>query len=154
MQDLDDAVDARIAIEILTVQLATQRMTESQFHDLDAIMKRTRDALDSGLLGDVMLENEAFHRFIAQGTSSRLLGQLLDRIYDYVKVNNVLKNIAKRSDSSSLMRTFYLEHQAIAEAMHARDSDTAVKLMRQHLDDVKSHYQTAVEQREAALKQS
>lgn len=140
--DLNDAGQVRIALEATTVRLATARMTDAQFEELNRILVRAQTAIKHGFIDETMQANEAFHRFIAAATGSRLIEQLLDRIYDFIKTNNVLTGIAAHQDVTMLMQAFYEEHLAIMNAMQAKDSDLAVKLMQQHLSDVNTRYQT------------
>jgi DNA-binding GntR family transcriptional regulator len=143
-RDIQDASDARVALEMLTARLAAERLTEAQARGLFEILERTEAAMKRGLLQQVMVENESFHYHIAVVTGSRLLRHLIDRAYDYIKAHRVLKGIVAQSDVADFFAAIYQEHFSIAEAIRAHDSEQAAQLMREHLTAVSKRYQTSL----------
>lgn len=140
-QDLHDAFEVRIAHETVAVKLATQRMNQDSQAQLEAIIKKTAIHLERGLLGETLKENESFHRFIACMTQSRLVEQILDRIYDYVKLHRWQKLVTSQSDVLDRVRLSHLEHVAITQAMIEGNSKEAQSLMHQHLTNNKLYLQ-------------
>lgn len=140
-QDLHDAFDIRIAHEVLAVKMATLRMGQVDKDNLELIFERTEKYLDQGLMGEVLKENETFHRFIATTSKSRLVEQILDRIYDYVKLNRWQTMVRQQSDVFERVQLSHSEHLLIAEAMCAGKATKAEKLMQTHLMNNKSYLQ-------------
>ena len=145
LRDIQDAIDARIAIELLTVRLAAERITRAQTEELEAILDRTGAAVRMGLLGDVMKENEAFHHFIASCTDNRLMEGLLARIYTYIRAHNLLHRLVEQSDVQTVLASVYEQHRTIAEAITSGDATLAAARMRQHLEEVSLLYQSVLE---------
>lgn len=140
-QDLHDAFDVRIAHEVLAVKMVTQRMSQEDKDKLAEIFERTEKYLDQGLMGEVLKENETFHRFIASATKSRLVEQILDRIYDYVKLNRWPTMAKQQSDVFERVQLSHSEHLLIAEAMCAGKASKAEKFMQKHLMNNKNYLQ-------------
>ncbi len=140
-QDIRDAVAARVAIERITVGLAAERITEQQRTELDAILADTRAAIDAGLLGDVMRANERFHRHLADCSGSRLMAQLVGRVYDFLRSHQVLRKLADRGDIRAVLERTDREHRHIASLVRAGDGTAAAEAMNQHLKEVEGYYQ-------------
>lgn len=140
-QDLQDAFEVRIAHETVAVKLATQRMNQERQAQLETILAQTESHLAQGLLGETLKENETFHRFIASMTQSRLVEQILDRIYDYVKLNRWQKLVTSQPDVFDRVKLSHKEHLAIAQAMIEGNADQAQSLMHQHLTNNKNYLQ-------------
>lgn len=143
-RDIQDAMRTRVALEMLTARLAAERMVAAQVQELFKILERTEAAMKHGLLQQIMMENESFHRHIAVATESRLLDHLIDRVYDYIKAHRVLKGIVVQSDVTDFFAAIYREHLGIAEAIRAHDPERAAQLMCAHLMEVSKRYQTSV----------
>ena len=145
-RDVQDAFNMRTAIELVIVQLAAERITEAQSSELDAIMTRTKTAMRAELLGEVMKENEQFHRFIAVCTGNRLMEQLIGRVYDYIKTHKLLQRLATQGDVRDIQESIYREHYKIAEAIKAHNVVLAMDQMQKHLKEVSFLYQKSLTQ--------
>jgi DNA-binding GntR family transcriptional regulator len=143
-RDIQDASDARLSFELLTVQLAAERITERQADELQVIISRTETAIHAGLLGEIMKENELFHHFIATCTGNRLMEQLIDRIYTYLKSHNLLQRLASQGNIHDILETIYVEHLEIAGAIRVHDATLAVEVMKRHLKGVSNLYQESL----------
>lgn len=143
-RDIQDAFNMRTAIELISVQLAAERITDAQCGELDAIMARTSNAIKAELLGDIMKENEQFHRFIAVCTGSRLMEQLIGRVYDYIKAHMLLQRLAMRGNVREIQESVYQKHLEIAEAIKARNAPLSMHRMQRHLEEVSVLYQESL----------
>lgn len=139
-RDVLDAVQARVAIETMAVRLACERASEEQLAAIEAEVANAREALEVGLLGDVMRANEAFHQHVAAAAASPPLAFLLDRIYEYVRDRRVLDGVRARDDATTRMRAFVDEHAAIAAAVRERDAERASAAMHDHLQGLSEFY--------------
>jgi DNA-binding GntR family transcriptional regulator len=143
-RDIKDAVEARVALEQLTVRQAAERADEAQLAELERIVGATREAINAGLLGDVMLCNERFHRHVAVCSGSRLMEQLIGRVYDYLRSYQVLRKLADRGDIRAVLETTDAEHRRIAELIRARDAVAAARAMTAHLREVEGYYEATL----------
>lgn len=141
IQDLHDAFEVRIAHEMLSVKMATQRLSQEDKDSLEVIFERTEKYLAQGFMGEALKENENFHRFISTATKSRLVEQMMDRIYDYVKLNRWQNMATQQSDVFERVKLSHAEHLLIGEAMCAGKASKAEKLMQTHLMNNKSYLQ-------------
>jgi len=144
-QDIKDASDTRLAIELITTRLAAERITAQQGEELIQILERAVAAISNGLPGEAMKENEQFHRFIALCTGSRLLEQFVDRIYDYIKPQKLLMPLAKKENIQDIMLAINKEHREIAAAITSRNATLAARTMQKHLEGVSNRYQEILE---------
>lgn len=144
-RDIQDAFAMRTSIEAASVQLAAQRISDEQCHELDRILDRARDAARSGWLDELMQHNERFHTFLAQCTGSRLTSQLLNRVYDYIKMHRLLQRLAATGDVRDIQESIDREHSEIAEAVKARNARLAMDRMQQHLEGVSVLYQKSLD---------
>lgn len=143
-RDIQDASNARANLESLTVRLACERIQPAQVEAIEACLRATERAIQSGLLGDVMTENERFHGLIASATGSRLLELLVERVYDYMKAHRLLQALSVRGDISAVLPEILKQHRDIFEAIRARDAQLAVRLMDQHLKEVGQRYEASL----------
>lgn len=144
-RDVQDAFAMRTSIEATIVQLAAQRIGEDQGRELDRILDRAREAVRAGLLDEVMQHNERFHTYLAECTGSRLTGQLLARVYDYIKTHRLLQRLAAKGDVREIQESIDREHREIAEAVKAHDARLAMDRMHRHLEGVSVLYQKSLE---------
>ena len=125
-----DLIQARTAIETLSVQLAAANATEEQFCRMAELL----DEAGANLTNDSVLNmaNMAFHRTIAESSGNLVLAQLQDVLSDlFQREQRLILDIYGSRDKD------HDEHVEILEALRSRDSDRSVALMRKHLDGVR-----------------
>lgn len=143
-RDVQDAVEARVAVETIAVRLACNRASDDDLARIDEAIHRARQALEIGLLGETMEANESFHRRVAEAAGSRLLSLLLNRIYGYIRIHRVLEGVRAQRSALAQMRTFIEEHDAIAAALRSRDAQKAGALMGNHLTAMAQWYESSL----------
>jgi GntR family transcriptional regulator, transcriptional repressor for pyruvate dehydrogenase complex len=114
-----DLLEARTLLEVEVAALACERRTTEQAGDLLALAERLT----------VWEDNLAFHCAIAAATQNFMLERLVSQ---HVELAGELHQRERYEDAGELSR-MRAEHQAVAEAIAARDSDLARDLMRAHL---------------------
>ena len=114
-----DLLEARTLLEVEVAALACERRTTEQAGDLLALAQRLT----------VWEDNLAFHCAIAAATQNFMLERLVSQ---QVELAGALHQRERYEDAGELTR-MRAEHQAVAEAIAARDSDLARDLMRAHL---------------------
>ncbi|MEM6481222.1 MAG: GntR family transcriptional regulator [Pseudomonadota bacterium] len=119
-------LDIRIALECRAIELAVPNMIESDFRDMRHLLsdyaKRTEVSEWSEM-------NVRFHHMLYEPCSNH---QLLNMINDLQeKLGKYLRVLV--TTASGLERPMR-EHSQIVEACERRDMDTAVRLLRQHIE--------------------
>lgn len=126
---------ARAALESIIARQAAKHAPDNAFVLLRQVIEEMRVAVGSGDVQELIRLNEKFHDAIHEASGCDYLRRLQNaqRTYDHAARVTVLS----RED---VRRISFLEHEAIMEAIAARNEDEAERLMRQHiLDAGKTH---------------
>jgi GntR family transcriptional regulator, transcriptional repressor for pyruvate dehydrogenase complex len=115
--------ELREILEVQAVELACQRRTRE---DLVLLESAVRDATEPSLGG---LENERFHRALAQAGHNPMLEQL---IVELVNLSSPLLQRVHNSDPNRVVQA-RAEHVLLLEAVRTGDSSRAGSTMRKHL---------------------
>jgi GntR family uxuAB operon transcriptional repressor len=136
-----EVMEARLAIEPQLAKLAAVHGTASHFSEMRRCKRLCRSAGEWRIYESW---DNNFHQAIAKATCNKLLISLFDTL-----------NIVRRSTVWGQLRSTKLppashssfaEHDAICDAIVARDSDSAAELMREHLRSVRNRTYAAMEQ--------
>lgn len=136
-----EVIEARLAIEPQLAKLAALHGTASNFAEMRRCMRLCKSAKE--WRGYESWDNN-FHQAVAKATCNKLLISLFDTL-----------NIVRRSTVWGQLRSTTLpprnhpsfaEHEAICDAIVARDGDKAAHHMREHLRTVKRRTYAAMEQ--------
>ena len=120
--------ELREILEVQAVELACQRRTREDLLMLEAAV-RDANALDSHGPSLGGIENERFHRTLAQAGHNPLLEQL---IVELVNLSSPFLQRAHNSDPNRVVQS-RAEHVLLFEAVRAGDSIRAGATMREHL---------------------
>ncbi len=124
-----DLIQARIPIELMTVALAAEHMTEEHSETMGQLLAAAEENLEN----DPALSqlNLSFHRSIAQASGNTVLHQIL----------SVITTLFER-EQQMIMYIFhsrvkdFQQHMEIYQALKQRDTQLAVKTMEVHLESV------------------
>ncbi len=129
-KSLRDVLEVRCALEELSVRLACERMSWEQFEQLRASNVKFAQVAEGEDITEIAKSDEAFHDIIYYSTNNDklilLLNQLREQMYRYR-----IEHIKIKERRSMLIR----EHQEIIDALRERDSQTAVLVMRRHINN-------------------
>lgn len=129
-KSLRDVLEVRCALEELSVRLACERMSWEQFEQLRTANVKFAQVAESEDITVIAKSDEAFHDIIYYSTDNDklilLLNQLREQMYRYR-----VEHIKMKERRSLLIR----EHQEIIDALRERDSQTAVLVMRRHINN-------------------
>lgn len=119
---------ARAALESIITRQAAKHATKADFDLLRAVIEDMRAAVVSGGVQDLIALNERFHDAIHEASGCEYLRRLQNtqRMYDHAARVAVLAR-------EEVRRASFLEHEAIMQAVIARDEDLAERLMREHI---------------------
>lgn len=126
---LPEAMAIRQVLEEATARRAAERATPAQVAELDAILKRQREASGRADQHAFHLADDAFHAAIAQAAGLPRVWSIVQQVK--VQVDRVRRlTLPQKGRMPLLIR----EHGAIAAAIRRRDPDEAATSMRMHLD--------------------
>lgn len=135
-QELLDIFDARANTEAMLVGLAIARGDDAWEAEIIARshMLSKLEAVDASeaLLDEWDLRHQAFHTAIVAGCGSRYLLQMRERLFDLAARYRFIW-LRKTVLSVEMLEDKHIQHQALVDAILARDTSLACELMRQHL---------------------
>ncbi|MFT4151712.1 MAG: GntR family transcriptional regulator [Paracoccaceae bacterium] len=119
---------ARAALESVIARQAARHGTEFYFGILRETIGKMRKAMEAADAGRLIELNETFHDTIHEASGCEYLRRLQNaqRLYDHAARVTVLAE-------EEVRRTSFFEHEAIMQAIVARDEDRAERLMREHI---------------------
>ncbi len=132
MQEIEDLYDLRIALEVLAVRQAAQRMSASTRRRLSSILSEFGRLLKTNRKKRILERGQDFHVVVLEASGNRPLAEIgraiLDRIW-------IIQNI-------NLLTTDHLsdahpQHLQILEALERGDAKKAAVLMEKHLTQAK-----------------
>ncbi|MCW4152916.1 DNA-binding transcriptional regulator CsiR [Halomonas sp. 18H] len=134
--ELADLYDARAQLERLVLELAIQRGDDAWEADVLAkahTLSKVVEVQSPEEMLDVWdARHKAFHTAIAEGCNSPNLLQLRDTLFDQVERYRHLW-LRETVLSEEALERKRQEHAALVEVILARDSDTACRMMQEHL---------------------
>lgn len=120
-------MEVRLAVELLAAELAIKRATEQDLDHIQESIEEMRQAVAAGQ--PWTWESPSFHIRIAQSTKNPLVVKLMESYTD---------TVARYCET---METFHVEaqehirsHQAILDAIRARDVQAAQRAIRAHME--------------------
>lgn len=127
---LVDLIDARIPIEIQSVELAARNRTEQNLREMRRLLTRAELHLhDDAVLGPT---NLAFHHEIALASGNTVLPQLLRVLAElFAKEQRLILAIYSSREAD------HEEHLGILEALERADESLSVGRMRAHLESIR-----------------
>lgn len=139
VDDVMENYELRLALEPLATELAAKTITDDELAQLDNVIARMRTC--DGVVYHRL--NREFHRLIYAAArrpqTAELIESLRDRFEAYVGLDFVA------NPDPVYDKTFREQHEAIAEALHARAPKRARKLMEAHLESNREHISASVE---------
>lgn len=133
-------VEVRRALEGEIAALAAERASRAQIASMRRALRGIEQAVAAG--GDGVDEDLVFHRTVADASCnpqfSRLLGFLEQYLREAMRVTR--DNEARHPDFGAAVRK---EHQAIFDAIAARDADAARQLATRHMELAASRLEAA-----------
>lgn len=119
---------ARAALESIIARQAARHGTPEHFQILRDTIEQMRAAVEAAEPDDLIALNESFHEAIHEASGCTYLRRLQNaqNMYDHAARVTVLAR-------DEVRRKSFVEHEAIMQAIIARDEDRAERLMREHI---------------------
>lgn len=128
-QDIREVYEVRQIIESEMTRQATTVIPDLELEDLKNLLRQDRLALDTGVCSQHHVIDQYFHETIARYCQNKLFVEIIEKINSRIVR---VRNFAQHQPGIHL-EISYKEHEAILEAMIARDAEKAARMMWQHL---------------------
>ncbi len=137
-QDLFEIWEARKEIEGSLVRLAIDRINPDKLAQIQSILERMREAMQTGDTVAYLDTNRAFHVAVAEAADNALLKNALcalmkittQQLSEEVNLGYVLESIRKS----------FNEHEAIYNAIREQDKRLALKAIRTHFKELERYF--------------
>ncbi|WP_144953360.1 FCD domain-containing protein [Pseudomonas oryzihabitans] len=132
--NFSEVMEARLHLEPNLAALAAQRASGEQRALIRRMAERTAfERLGSSEDADAIeLWDSAFHRSIAEAAGNRLLLDLFEML-DAIRLDPIWRDLRHRARNAQRLLAYHDDHQALVEALDARDPVRAAAVMRAHL---------------------
>ncbi len=131
VQEVDMIVEVREGLEAKAARLAAERATQEEIEQIGALQELLRQELLEIEGRDIQRETDLdlqLHQAVATASHNELLAHLM------LSLQNILRQyIALSNQMTDRVETTVAEHQAVYDAIVARDPDAAERAMMDHL---------------------
>ena len=128
-QTVQQVFELRIGVETQAAALAAERASAAQLREIRTALKELERVQKHG--GDGVEEDMRFHRAIARATNNRVYDDFTRFLERHVREQLGISRC--NSSIAGWLQAVQQEHQAIYDAIAARDSEAAAKAARTHL---------------------
>jgi DNA-binding FadR family transcriptional regulator len=130
-----EIMEARLILEPKLASLAALRATKNDLAEMDGYLKKSKEAGDT-----VSFEkwDELLHRSIAKASDNSLLISLF-AVIQTMRQSNIWGRLKVASVTNERRKTYCAQHRGIVEALKDRHAGMAERLMREHLEAVRTH---------------
>lgn len=129
-KSLKDVLEVRRSLEELAIELACQRMADSDLQELERMQMAFCEAIENGNAMAIAESDEAYHDVIYNCTSNTRLVQILNNLRE--QMYRYRLEYIKDEDKRQILR---LEHEKILKALQLRHVAEAKAAVREHIDN-------------------
>ena len=127
-KSLRDVLEVRRSLEELAIELACQRMSDSDIEDLELAQNAFREAVTAGDAMTIAETDEHYHDIIYNGTGNNRLVQILNNLREQM-YRYRLEYIKDVSQHVRLIE----EHEEIYRCISSRDKDAGARAIKMHI---------------------
>lgn len=131
LQDILALLEARMAMEPNIVALSTERISDEQVAELRRLLKQSKSLLNQSQREAFSVIDRAFHRVAAEGSGNKFLADALRPLHERSDLIWHLRIMP--ADGLAVTQR---EHEAVLDAIVARDTNAARKAMQTHLQSL------------------
>ena len=128
ISDVKEIYDMRIALEEFVVRELADGLSDEDFCNLEAILKKQEEACEKRDAVAFHEEDRRFHDYLMRAYGNAMITNFIAKLRDRIEGINV--NMLKTPGN---MQLFYGEHKRIFEALRKRSGEEAAKEMDEHL---------------------
>jgi len=134
MDEILEMIVAWAALESMAARLATLHASDADIGALRTMFDEFRNATPAEHIHEYSDANIAFHQAIIRLSGSRLMGKTIEDLFIHVRA--IRRMTIGQSDRAARS---IIDHMRIIEALEARDTERAERLVRQHSLDLAAH---------------
>src|SRR5215813_8526218 len=129
-----EMIEMWAAIESMAARLATLNASDEDIAGLRKLFDEFRNATPAEHIHEYSDANIAFHQAIIRLSGSHLMGKTIENLFIHVRAIRRM-TISQRDRAERSI----VDHMKIIEALEARDTELAERLVRQHSLDLAAH---------------
>ena len=129
-----EMIEMWAALESMAARLATLHASDEDIAALRAMFDEFRNATPAEHIHEYSDANIAFHQAIIRLSGSNLMGKTIEDLFIHVRA--IRRMTISQSDRAARS---IIDHMRIIEALEARDTELAERLVRQHSLDLAAH---------------
>jgi DNA-binding GntR family transcriptional regulator len=132
-----EMIEMWAALESMAARLATLHASDADIAALRTMFDEFRNATPAEHIHEYSDANIAFHQAIIRLSGSHLMGKTIEDLFIHVRA--IRRMTIAQSDRAARS---IIDHMRIIEALEARDTELAERLVRQHSLDLAEHVAT------------
>lgn len=129
-KSLKDVLEVRRALDVLSAELACDRITEEEIHKLHEACREFAQTVESRDASAITKADVALHDIIIEATRNQRLQQLVNNLSEQMYRYRFVY-IKEESRHDNLVA----EHLEIYESIASRDKERAARAAREHIDN-------------------
>ena len=129
-----EMIEMWAAIESMAARLATLNASDDEIAGLRRLFDEFRNSTPAEHIHEYSDANIAFHQAIIRLSGSHLMGKTIENLFIHVRAIRRM-TISQRDRAERSI----VDHMKIIEALEARDTELAERLVRQHSLDLAAH---------------
>ena len=129
-KSLKDVLEVRRSLEELAIELACQRMSDSDLTDMEKAQRAFQEAVKKGNAMEIAETDEAYHDVIYNCTRNMRLVQILNNLRE--QMYRYRLEYIKDEDKRQIL---LIEHEKILRALRGRHLAEARAAVREHIDN-------------------
>src|SRR5215468_1432291 len=129
-----EMIEMWAALESMAARLATVNATDAEIAALRTMFDEFRTSTPAEHIHEYSEANIAFHQAIIRLSGSHLMGKTIENLFVHVRAIRRM-TISQRDRAARSI----VDHMRIIEALEARDTELAERLVRQHSLDLAAH---------------
>lgn len=133
IDEITDHFDIRIALETFVIRQLAGRLAKHQLDSLQENLDAQKRQIESGDMASYIETDASLHLLLCGFLGNQEIIRVMQHQRD--KLHRIIRNVIRRDQNR--MKTSYLEHAAIIDALASGEGEQAAQLMRQHLDNGK-----------------
>lgn len=135
IEEINNCIDARIAIETFSIKNTINLFTENDFQNLDEIIKDQKICCDNKDYFNFAHLDADFHQYILEKEGNHLFIQFMSNIKE-----RTFFNAASFLEKKQCMPIFIKQHERIIEALKQCDCELAIKQVEEHIRNGKVQF--------------
>jgi DNA-binding GntR family transcriptional regulator len=132
--------ELRSAIEPAAARFAAQRMTEKSSQQGKLLIREGHRALRTGELPALVQADAGFHAYIYELSGNSLFSEVMEHYWNHLR--RAMGEVLQSKNEAKLV---WRQHEAILDALIARDSEEAARRVQAHLESAVARVLAVVE---------